>query len=139
MTLIKIRVVGPARRVVSSHFAPNIIVGTAANMLAKSVSLRLVPTLVADTTIHKNELELSFGKFVKIAAPFALLHLALVASYVLLNLREYMVGAKKSIVANATVGSVQPTSSSGFDPRIFATYFLADPRNATEISARPKT
>ncbi|PIE17684.1 MAG: hypothetical protein CSA65_08005 [Proteobacteria bacterium] len=44
-------------------------------------------TLVAVTIIQKNKLELSFGAFVKLAIPYALMQLALASAYVLLFLR----------------------------------------------------
>ncbi|MEZ6119252.1 MAG: SLC13 family permease [Pirellulaceae bacterium] len=58
-----------------------------ANLGGNITPIGSASTLVAVTIIHKNELEMSFGKFVKIAAPFALLHLALATAYVLLFLR----------------------------------------------------
>ena len=44
-------------------------------------------TLVAGTIIHTNHLILLFGRFVKLAIPFAALQIALARVYVLLVLR----------------------------------------------------
>lgn len=44
-------------------------------------------TLVAVTIIHKNDFAMSFGRFVKLAIPFAALQIALATVYVLLVLR----------------------------------------------------
>ncbi len=44
-------------------------------------------TLVAVTIIHKNNLSMSFARFVKLAIPFALMQIALATAYVLLFLR----------------------------------------------------
>ena len=44
-------------------------------------------TLVAVTIIHKNDLAMSFGRFVRLAIPFAALQIVLATVYVLLVLR----------------------------------------------------
>lgn len=58
-----------------------------ANLGGNLTPIGSASTLVAVTIIHKNELTLGFGSFVKKALPFALLQLALAAAYVLLFLR----------------------------------------------------
>jgi len=58
-----------------------------ANLGGNLTPIGSASTLVAVTIIHKNNLSLSFGRFVKLAIPFAALHIVLATAYVLLFLR----------------------------------------------------
>lgn len=58
-----------------------------ANLGGNITPIGSASTLVAVTIIHKNKLSMSFGKFVKLAIPFALVQLVLAVAYVLLFLR----------------------------------------------------
>jgi Na+/H+ antiporter NhaD/arsenite permease-like protein len=58
-----------------------------ANLGGNITPIGSASTLVAVTIIHKQQLTLSFGDFVKRAVPYALLQLALATAYVLLFLR----------------------------------------------------
>jgi Na+/H+ antiporter NhaD/arsenite permease-like protein len=58
-----------------------------ANLGGNLTPIGSASTLVAVTIIHKNDLELPFGTFVKTALPYALMQLALASAYVLLFLR----------------------------------------------------
>ncbi len=58
-----------------------------ANLGGNLTPIGSASTLVAVTIIHKHGLPMSFGAFVKVAAPYALLQLALATVYVLVFLR----------------------------------------------------
>ncbi len=58
-----------------------------ANLGGNLTPIGSASTLVAVTIIHKNDLALSFGRFVKLALPFAALQIVLATVYVLLALR----------------------------------------------------
>ena len=58
-----------------------------ANLGGNLTPIGSASTLVAVTIIHKNNLSLSFGHFVKLAIPFAALQIVLATAYVLLFLR----------------------------------------------------
>ena len=58
-----------------------------ANLGGNITPIGSASTLVAVTIMHKHDVPLSFVGFVKAAAPFALLHLALAVAYVLLFVR----------------------------------------------------
>ncbi len=58
-----------------------------ANLGGNLTPIGSASTLVAVTIIHKNGLAMSFGRFVKLAIPFAALQIALATVYVLLVLR----------------------------------------------------
>ena len=58
-----------------------------ANLGGNLTPIGSASTLVAVTIIHKNNLKLPFGAFVKTALPYALMQLALASAYVLLFLR----------------------------------------------------
>jgi Na+/H+ antiporter NhaD/arsenite permease-like protein len=58
-----------------------------ANLGGNLTPIGSASTLVAVTIIHKNDLALSFGRFVKLAIPFAALQIALATLYVLVALR----------------------------------------------------
>jgi len=58
-----------------------------ANLGGNLTPIGSASTLVAVTIIHKNNLALSFGRFVKLALPFAALQIVLATVYVLLALR----------------------------------------------------
>ncbi len=58
-----------------------------ANLGGNLTPIGSASTLVAVTIIHKNGLTMSFGRFVKLAIPFAALQIALATVYVLLFLR----------------------------------------------------
>ncbi|TDI46718.1 MAG: hypothetical protein E2P01_08195 [Acidobacteria bacterium] len=58
-----------------------------ANLGGNLTPIGSASTLVAVTIIHKNGLVLSFGRFVRLALPFAALQIALATVYVLLFLR----------------------------------------------------
>ena len=58
-----------------------------ANLGGNLTPIGSASTLVAVTIIHKEKLEMSFAGFVKVALPFAAVHLVLAAAYVLLFLR----------------------------------------------------
>ena len=58
-----------------------------ANLGGNLTPIGSASTLVAVTIIHKNNLKLSFGRFVKIALPYALLQILLAVIYVLVFLR----------------------------------------------------
>ena len=55
-----------------------------ANLGGNLTPIGSASTLVAVTIIHKNKLKMSFVSFVKLAFPFAAVHLALAIVYVLL-------------------------------------------------------
>jgi Na+/H+ antiporter NhaD/arsenite permease-like protein len=57
-----------------------------ANLGGNITPIGSASTLVAVTIIHKNEIKLSFMDFVKRAAPFATLQLAIAVAYLLLVL-----------------------------------------------------
>ncbi len=58
-----------------------------ANLGGNLTPIGSASTLVAVTIMHKNGLAISFGRFVKLAFPFAALHIALATVYVLLFLQ----------------------------------------------------
>lgn len=58
-----------------------------ANLGGNLTPIGSASTLVAVTIIHKYKLKMSFAGFVKVALPFAALHIALATAYVLLFLR----------------------------------------------------
>ncbi len=58
-----------------------------ANLGGNLTPIGSASTLVAVTIIHKNDLAMSFGRFVKLAIPFAALQIALATVYVLVFLR----------------------------------------------------
>ncbi len=58
-----------------------------ANLGGNLTPIGSASTLVAVTIIHKNDLAMSFGRFVKLAIPFAALQIVLATVYVLLVLR----------------------------------------------------
>jgi len=58
-----------------------------ANLGGNLTPIGSASTLVAVTIIHKNGLEMSFGRFVKLAIPFAALQIALATGYVLMFLQ----------------------------------------------------
>jgi Na+/H+ antiporter NhaD/arsenite permease-like protein len=58
-----------------------------ANLGGNLTPIGSASTLVAVTIMHKNDLAVSFGRFVKLAIPFAALQIALATLYVLLVLR----------------------------------------------------
>jgi Na+/H+ antiporter NhaD/arsenite permease-like protein len=58
-----------------------------ANLGGNLTPIGSASTLVAVTLIHKYKLPMSFAGFVKIAFPFAMLHIAMATVYVLLFLR----------------------------------------------------
>ncbi|MCA9251385.1 MAG: SLC13 family permease [Phycisphaerae bacterium] len=57
-----------------------------ANLGGNLTPIGSASTLVAMTVIHRSEIKLSFGGFVKAALPFALVHLVLAVAYVLIVL-----------------------------------------------------
>ena len=57
-----------------------------ANLGGNITPIGSASTLVAVTIIHKNKLSMTFGKFVKMAVPFAIIQIALAVGYVLLVL-----------------------------------------------------
>lgn len=57
-----------------------------ANLGGNITPIGSASTLVAVTIIHKNKLSMTFGKFVKMAIPFALIQIALAVGYVLVVL-----------------------------------------------------
>ena len=54
-----------------------------ANLGGNLTPIGSASTLVAVTIMHKHELTMTFGRFVKMAIPFALMHIALALVYVL--------------------------------------------------------
>ncbi len=58
-----------------------------ANLGGNLTPIGSASTLVAVTIIHKNNLAMSFGRFVKLAIPFAVMQIVLATMYVLLFLR----------------------------------------------------
>ena len=58
-----------------------------ANLGGNLTPIGSASTLVAVTLIHRNKLNLSFGGFVKMAFPFAVMHILLAVGYVLLVLQ----------------------------------------------------
>ena len=58
-----------------------------ANLGGNLTPIGSASTLVAVTIMHKNELTMTFGGFVKKAAPYAVVQIALAAAYVLIALR----------------------------------------------------
>lgn len=58
-----------------------------ANLGGNITPIGSASTVVAVTVMHKHGLEVSFGRFVKLAIPFAALHIVLAVAYVMLFLR----------------------------------------------------
>jgi Na+/H+ antiporter NhaD/arsenite permease-like protein len=58
-----------------------------ANLGGNLTPIGSASTLVAVTIIHKNNLSMSFARFVKTALPFAAMHITLATVYVLVFLR----------------------------------------------------
>ena len=58
-----------------------------ANLGGNLTPIGSASTLVAVTIIHKNKLPMTFGGFVKLAAPYAAAQIALATVYVLVFLR----------------------------------------------------
>ena len=57
-----------------------------ANLGGNLTPIGSASTLVAVTIIHKNEIKMSFARFVRMAFPYAILQIVLALAYVLLVL-----------------------------------------------------